>query len=444
MNRIALCLLLIAACLGAAAQDQTTIVISGTSKYRLAVPDFNTSAALPADVQRTFNQVLWSDLFQSAVVTMVGRSLYTAPVPGSEADINNPATRTAWAAAPNSIQRLVFGSVQANNGSLLVDAYLYDVTQPAGAGRLMGKRYADPATAAGARAIAHQVANDVVQALGFGPGIATSQIAFISNRSGSQEVWTMDYDGANQQQRTHLKSIAYSPRISPDGQTLAFMSSASGSPQIRLLSLLSNKLLPFPKFKGNLTESPAWSPDGKKLAFASNMDGSNVEIYTINANGTGLRRLTVSRGGAIDNLSPAWNPKGSSIAFVSNRLGLPQIFVMGDDGSNPKRVSQGGYAVSPSWSPNGLLLAYAWVRSGGENDGAFDVYYVNLATQQYQQMTHNGERNDFPSWAPDNRHLVFQSGPSYHTQLFTVAADGSAPAQLTTQGNNEMPNWSWH
>src|SRR6185312_10134023 len=127
-----------------------------------------------------------------------------------------------------------------------------------------------------ARSIAHQLANDIVAALGFGPGIATSQIAFISNRSGSQEVWTMDYDGHNQQQRTHLKSIAYSPRISPDGQTLAFMSSANGRPQIRLISLLTNKPVPFPTFKG-MAESPAWSPDGQKLAFASKMDGANLE-----------------------------------------------------------------------------------------------------------------------------------------------------------------------
>lgn len=443
--RIFGCLLGLALALGA--QDQTQIVITGQVKYNLALPLFNAGAGVPANVQATFNQVLWNDLYQSAVVNMVGRSLYTAPTPAAEVDLNNPALRSAWTAAPLSIQRLVFGALQLNNGGLVVDGFAYNVSQPPGAGRLLARRYANPDTPDGARSIAHHLADDIIAALGFGPGIASSQIAFISNRSGHQEVWTMDYDGHNQQRRTRLGSIAYSPRISPDGQTVAFMSSVSGQPQIKLLSLLTNRLLPFPTYRG-MAESPAWSPDGSKLAFAANMGGSNLEIYTINANGRGLHRLTFSHG--YDNLSPAWNPKpppGSpgQIAFVSNRIGLPQIYTMNADGSNQQRLPLGGYAVSPSWSPNGLSLAFAWVRTGGgENSGAFDIYLWYFGDQKYVQLTHNGDRNDFPSWAPDNRHIVFESGPPYHTQLFTVAADGSVPSQLTSAGDNEMPNWSWH
>ena len=428
------------------AQDQTSIVITGPARYRMAVPEFQANG-VPKNVQDTFNQVLWNDLLQSAVVTMVGRSLYTAPIPAAEADLNNAATRAAWTAEPLSIQRLAFGQMAVVNGGLIVDGFLYNVTEPSGQGRMLGRRYANPDTPAGARAVAHKLADDIVTALGFGPGIASSTIAFISNRSGSQEVWTMDYDGNNQQQRTHLKSIAYSPRISPDGTKVAFMSMAGGTDQIKIVSLLTNRLLPFPKFPG-MTETPAWSPDGSKLAFASNMGGRDIEIYTTDADGRHLRQLTRSRGA--DNTSPAWNPKppaGSQgqIAFVSSRAGLPQIYTMEADGSNQQRLPLGGYAVSPSWSPNGLSLAFAWVRQGGgENSGAFDVYLWYFGTQKYVQLTHNEEHNDFPSWAPDNRHIVFQAGTGYHSQLFTVAADGSAPAQLTTRGRNEMPNWSWH
>jgi TolB protein len=208
-----------------------------------------------------------------------------------------------------------------------------------------------------------------------------------------------------------------------------------------MYSLLAHRYLPFPHFKG-LNATPAWSPDGTRLAFASSMTG-DVEIYTINADGSGLRRLTYSRG--VD-ISPVWNPKtGAQIAFTSDRGGLPQIYVMDADGTNQARITTGGYAVSPSWAPNGYSIAFSWVRSGGgENSGALDVYIYNLATHDYIQLTHNGERNDYPSWAPDGRHIVFQSGTPDRTQLFTVLADGSSPAQLTTQGSNAMPNWSFH
>lgn len=435
--------------LAAMAQDQANIVITGTSKFRLAVPDFSAAGVAP-DIQNTFNQVLWNDLYQSAVVTLVGRSLYTAPVPAAETDLSNASLRSAWSSAPLNVQRLVFGSMSAGPNGLMVSAYLYDVTQPPGAGRLLARRYVNPDTTEGARSIAHHLADDIIAALGFGPGIATSQIAYIHSNGGrDQQVWTMDYDGANKQQRTHLHGIVYSPRISPDGTKVAFVNQINGHFQIRILSLLTNRLLPFPHFRGDLTETPAWSPDGQKLAFASKMDGPNLEIFTINADGTGLQRLTHSRG--YDNFAPVWNPKpppGSpgQIAFCSTRASsYPQIFIMNADGSDPQRLPLGGFAVSPSWSPNGLVLAFAWVRNyGTANAGNFDVYMWYFGSQKFVQLTHNGERNDFPSWAPDNRHIVFESGPPFHTQLYTVAADGSVPAQLTTTGENEMPNWSWH
>ncbi|MGH9474663.1 MAG: translocation protein TolB, partial [Terriglobales bacterium] len=415
---------------------------------RLALPLFAAGSNTPGDLSATFNSVLWNDLDQSAVVTMVGRSLYTTAAPTAESQLDNAAARAAWSQPPLAIQRLVFGQLTVQGKGLLVDAYLYNVLLPPGQGRLLARRYANPATDEGARSLAHHLADDIIATLGFGPGIASSQIAFISNRSGHQEVWTMDYDGHNQQRRTRLGAIAYSPRISPDGTKLAFMSSASGRHQIRILSLLTNKLLPFPSFKGDLNGTPAWSPDGGRLAFASDMNGSSEEIYTINANGSGLKRITFSHG--YDNFAPAWNPKpapGSpdQIAFASSRLGLPSIFTMNADGSNVQHLPIAGYAVSPSWSPNGTTLAFAWVRTGGgENSGASDIYLWFFGNQKYEQLTHNGNRNDFPSWAPDNRHIVFESGPPYHTQLYTVAADGSHPTELTSKGNNEMPNWSWH
>ncbi|MGH9475659.1 MAG: translocation protein TolB [Terriglobales bacterium] len=448
--RLLACFLLLA--MVVAAQDQANIVITGTSKYRLAVPNFN-AASVASNVQDTFNQVLWDDLYQSAVVTMVGRSLYTAPVPAAETELNNPGLRTAWSLPPLSVQRLVFGSMQATPAGLMVAAYLYDVTQPPGSGRLLARRYVNPDTPAGARSIAHHLADDIIAALGFGPGIATTQIAYIHSKAGhDQQVWTMDYDGFNKQQRTRLQGIIYSPRISPDGSKVAFVQrETNGHFQIRILSLLTNRLLPFPSFRGDLTMTPAWSPDGKKLAFASKMDGSNLEIFAINADGTGLQRLTHSHN--YDNFSPVWNPKpapGSpgQIAFCSTRASsYPQIFTMNADGSNQKRLPIGGFAVSPSWSPNGQVLAFAWVRNyGTANAGNFDIYlwYFGSRSQPFVQLTHNGQRNDFPSWAPDGRHIVFESGPPFHTQLYTVAADGSVPAQLTTTGENEMPNWSWH
>jgi TolB protein len=427
---------------GARPQQVANITITGGKKLRMAVPQFAVQSTDPSAgaLEKTFHDVLFNDLYQSGLLEMVSQSFYPSQAPTTAQDATAQLLAT-WAAPPVSVERLTFGSLRVANGELQVDGYLYDTTPQASPAYLLGKRYTDTATDESARIIAHELANAIVERLGGGTGIYLSRIYFISKRSGDLEVWAMDYDGANQQQITHLHSITYSPRVSPDGSRLAFMTYANGTPQIRIYSLLAHRYLPFPKFKG-LNATPAWAPDGSKLAFASSMAG-DTNIYTINADGTGLRRLTYSRG--VD-IAPVWNPTtGAQIAFVSDRTGLPQIYMMDADGANQRRITTGGYAVSPSWSPNGQALAFSWRRTGGgEYSGMYDVYVLDLASNQYEQLTHNNDRNDFPTWAPDGRHLALQTGPDEAPQIFTILADGSNPAQLTNGGTNEMPFWSAH
>jgi TolB protein len=250
----------------------------------------------------------------------------------------------------------------------------------------------------------------------------------------------MDYDGANQHPVTTLGSISLSPHISPDGSRLAFSSFTGSGWEIRMFSFDLNRIVSFPRFGGtNLT--PSWSPDGARLAFSSSRGGSS-EIYVSNQSGGDLHRVTSSRG---HDVSPTWNRKtGADIAFVSGRTGLPQIYTMGADGTNVQRLTDQGYAVSPAWSPNGQFLVFSWMRHYGPGaPGSEDIYIMDVASKQFVQLTHDGGRNDFPSWAPDNRHIVFQSNRSGSLQIWTMLADGSNQKQITTSGNNSEPDWSW-
>jgi TolB protein len=202
------------------------------------------------------------------------------------------------------------------------------------------------------------------------------------------------------------------------------------------------RLVRFPSF-GGTNLSPAWKSDGTKLAFSSSRSG-DPEIYVADASGanSNLQRLTSSKG--VD-VSPVWNPKtGAQIAFVSGRTGLPQIYTMEADGTNVQRLTDQGYAVSPSWSPNGQFLAFSWIRHYGPGaPGAQDIYIMDIASKQWVQLTHDGGRNDFPSWSPDGRHIAFQSSRSGGQQIWTMLADGSNQKQVTTGGSNTQPNWSW-
>jgi TolB protein len=410
----------------------------GMEKVRLAVPDFkpSTSDAKNTDLLKVFNDTLWNDLDNAGIFDMASKSFYPLALPGTPTEVQF----SAWNAPPPNASMLVFGNLGVTGDNVTVQGWLYDVknlTSP----QVLGKQYQDTATPAAARTIAHKFANEIIFRLGGGiPGIAESQIYFVSSRTGHKEIWVMDYDGANQRQITHLGSISLSPRISPDGSRLAFSSLTKSGWDILMYSMDLNRLVTFPKY-GGTNLSPAWSPDGTKLAFSSSRSG-DPEIYTADQSGGNLKRITSFKG---PDVSPVWNRKtGAQIAWVSGRTGLPQIYTMEADGTNVQRLTDQGYAVSPAWSPNGQFLVFSWMRHYGPGaPGSEDIYLMDAASKQWVQLTHDGGRNDFPSWSPDGRHIVFQSSRSGGEQIWSMLADGSNAKQLTSTGSNTQPNWSW-
>jgi TolB protein len=410
----------------------------GVERIRIAVPEFKSASQDPrnSELLRTFNDTLWNDLTNAGIFDMVSKSFYPLGQIGAPSDVKFD----SWGQAPVNAAMLVFGNLGANANNLVVQGWLEDVKNP-NSPPVLAKQYTDTATTQQARVIAHKFADEIIFRLGGGiNGIAETQIYYVSTRSGHKEIWAMDYDGANQHPITTLGTISLSPHVSPDGSRLAFSSFNGSAWEIRMFSFDLNRMVSFPRY-GRTNLSPAWSPDGSRLAFSSSRSGT-PEIFVVDQSGGNLHRLTNS---GTTNVSPTWNRKtGSEIAWVSRHGDLPKIFTMSSDGTNVQQLTDQGYAVSPSWSPNGQFLVFSWMRHYGPGaPGSQDIYLMDVTNKQWVQLTHDGGRNDFPCWSPDNRHIVFQSNRSGSLQIWSMLADGSNQKQLTTSGTNSEPDWSW-
>jgi TolB protein len=412
----------------------------GNARIRLAAADFKPVGSDPQTpaLKAAFDATLYGDLANAGIFDMVSKSMAPQALPGSPQEISLP----QWSAAPADAAMVAFGALSATNGRLVVYGWLFD-TRSAASPQVLGKQYNEVATEDLARTVAHRFADEIIYRLGGGiNGIAETKIYFVSSRSGSKEIWAMDYDGQNQHPITHLGSISLSPRISPDNTRLAFATLGREGWSVRMYSLELGRLVNFPAgTAGGANQSPAWSGDGTKIAFSSSRSG-DPEIWIADASGADLHKVTSFRG---PDVSPTWNPRtNAQLAWVSGRTGLPQIYIMDQDGANIQRMTDGGYAISPSWSPSGQFLTFSWNRKYGPGaPGGQDVYVMDIASKRWLQLTHDAGSNDFPSWAPDGRHIVFERAIGGHSQIWSMLADGTDQQQLTRTGNNFMPNWSW-
>jgi TolB protein len=286
--------------------------------------------------------------------------------------------------------------------------------------------------------IARRIADDVVEAFTGKRGVASTEIAFVSTRTGHPEITVMDALGGNQRGATKNKSINAFPSWSPDGNAIVYLSYVfRRSPH--LFRLVRGGTEKAGRLLQNLDVNRAvyrgvYAPSGGRLAVVISVDGA-PEIFTVDADGRNLTRLTNHK--AID-LSPTWSPDGARIAFVSDRTGSPQLYVMNADGSGQRRLSfDGSYNTAPAWSPDGRWIAYE-TRVGGQ----FDLWLIDPEGRTNVPVVTNPRSDEAPSWAPDSRKLAFHSQRRGRADVYVVDLDGENPRRLTeASGDNTHPCW---
>lgn len=232
------------------------------------------------------------------------------------------------------------------------------------------------------------------------------------------------------------------PAWSPDGDTLVFSGRNSdqadayvhdpASGTHRVLGLRGRWMSPRRGRRFSYLLEASWAPDGRQLAFSDFSDLVQSTVRIASLEDLRLRPLTKPRAGRSDSL-PAWSPRGPAIAFVRRHWPrwVPSILLVRPDGRGLRRLTRG---TSPSWSPDGRRLVFAWGHALYRID-ADGSKRVRLA----RGLSLRGDALQ-PRWSPDGRRILYVAGPR---AIVTMDADGTERVRVRLPRTEAVGGVAW-
>ena len=392
----------------------------------IAVPEFYASDSGDTELARNLAGVVAADLANSGFFVVVDKNAF----PENEVSSQQAPELTEWRRA--GAHALVAGNVTSSGDHMSIQFRLWDVL---GAQQMAGFQYETGQD--NWRRVAHQIADEIYERLTGEKGYFDTRIAYIAEsgpkNKRAKKLAIMDQDGANSTDLTNDSDIVLTPRFSPSGQDLLYMSFFGDRPRVYLFNIATGEQEWLREFR-SMTFAPRFSPDGYGIVL-SMAESGNSDIYAMDIRTHRVTRLTESAG--IDT-APSYAPDGGQIAFESDREGSQQIYVMDADGSGPRRISKGqGRYGTPVWSPRGDLIAFTRQYQGS--------FYIGVMRPDGsgERMLSQGWLIEGPTWAPNGRVLAyFKQEPSGKTQLHSIDLTGHNERVMKTPLDGSDPAWS--
>lgn len=263
---------------------------------------------------------------------------------------------------------------------------------------------------------------------------------FLATEKGTKNSDIFQFTLANNELKPIVENAAFDgdPSLSPDGNTLLFVSERDGNIEIYKKDLATG-------IETRLTNSPghdsypSFSPDGTQIVFNSDRERENTDVYIMNADGSGLRKLTDLPTNEFVTSDP-WSADGTTLLVVSNATGADNIYkyeVELFDMTALTGVKSDAFA--PSVSADGKALVYCV----GVSDSNSEIRLFDLESQNDRLITSVATGGCTARISPDGRQVLFTDFANGNTDVFVINPDGSGRRQLTNDGSKDsMPSWS--
>lgn len=285
------------------------------------------------------------------------------------------------------------------------------------------------------------------------PGAPSGEIAFMSDRDGTWDVFAMDSGG-------QIRSLTaagdgptagdWFPSWSLDSQQINFISDRSGEraptqaksdgSDPRTLTPVSAIITLFGE--GRVDWDPAWSPpeDEPRRIVWSSLRDLNLELYVMDADGENRVRLTSHPA---RDWYPMWSPDGRRIAFSSDRAGNEDIYVIDTAGGEPSRLTDDpADDLRPMWSRDGSQIAFVAEREHPLTGGVVDVWVMEADGGSQRRLTPEIPFEGGLVWSPDGQQALFVSNQEGSWNIYAMNPDGSSVRRLTESAADDLyPVW---